>query len=362
MAINSHRLFFGYMRRFWLGIFISSTVGILYFFYFFYSEEGYLPTVTKNYHYLLTSLVTANIAGLMIYRSDLALNRLLPWKENLSTRLIVGMLVNALIAIAIILVICWIFLGLQTGSFVYKGLWTSYYEPLVKLMVITLMAVVLYSLIYFALFSYNEYAVVHIDAVKNHRRQLAVQFEALKSQLSPHYLFNSLNTISSLIFKDPNMAEDFIRRLAQTYQYILDNNEKQYITLREEVEFVKSYNYLLKVRFENNLHIEINLPPNVLDTKMPPLTLQMLVENAVKHNVISKEQPLHIYISAIDNTDIKVTNTKTKAPAHVTSFHIGLDNIKKRYSFFTNKAIKVENSNKFTVRLPVIRDEFAKTA
>lgn len=362
MAKFLNRLVSGYMRKFWLGFVISTIVGFLYFLYLFYSEEGYLPTITKNYPYLLASIITANIIAVLIYSTDVFLNRRLPWHEHLAARLMIGLVKNLAISIGVIFLSGSILAAIEFEGFDFDFLWVLYSDTSIKLIIITLIAVILYSLIYFALFSYNQYAVVHIDAVKNQRKQLKLQFDALKSQLSPHYLFNSLNTISSLIFKDPYLAEDFIRRLASTYQYILDNNQRQYVTLQEEVEFVKSYNYLLKVRFENNLHLDINLPPNIMESKMPPLTLQMLVENAVKHNVISKDQPVSIYISAIDNTDIKVTNTKTRVPAHVNSFHVGLDNIKKRYSYFTDKDIKIEDGSRFTVKLPVIKDEFSKTA
>ncbi|MBL6445331.1 histidine kinase [Fulvivirga sp. 29W222] len=362
MAKIINRLVSGYMRKFWLGFVISAIIGFIYFLYLFYSEEGYLPMITKNYSYLLASIVTANTIAVLIYQTDTLLNRGLSWQENLSARLVIGLCKNLIISIGIIILSGSILATIEFGEFDFDFLWVLYADTTIKLIIITLIAVVLHSLIYFALFSYNQYAVVHIDAAKKHRKQLKLQFEALKSQLSPHYLFNSLNTISSLIYKDPYMAEDFIRRLASTYQYILDNNQRRYVTLQEEIEFVKSYNYLLKVRFENNLHLDINLPPNIMQSKMPPLTLQMLVENAVKHNVISKDQPLSIYISAIDNTDIKVTNTKTKVPAHINSFKVGLENIRKRYSYFTDKNIKVEDGSKFTVKLPVIKSEFSKTA
>ena len=254
----------------------------------------------------------------------------------------------------VILVAGWIVLGLYTGNYNPYYHWPVHGETSIKILIITFIGVLINSIIDFALYSYNQYAIVQIDAAKAARRQLKLQFEALRSQLSPHYLFNSLNTISSLIFKDPDLAEDFIRRLASTYQYILNNNHKQFVTLAEEVEFVKSYDYLLKVRFENNLQLEINLPPNIMDSKIPPLTMQMLVENAVKHNVITKDQPLSIYIHAIDNTDIKITNTKTHAPSDISSFNIGLENIKKRYSYFTNKTVEIEDTQKFSVKLPVI--------
>jgi LytS/YehU family sensor histidine kinase len=176
----------------------------------------------------------------------------------------------------------------------------------------------------------------------------------LKSQISPHYLFNSLNTISSLIFKDTQSAEQFIRRLAQTYQYILSTQNKSYVLLKDEVEFVQSYYYLLRIRFQQQLTVDINLPSGIMNSKIPPLTLQMLVENAVKHNNMSNDKKLFIYITAQDNTYVKVMNTKTGNQFNVSSFKVGLENIRKRYQFFTEKQIEVKDDEKFVVSLPVI--------
>lgn len=357
-----HSPHFGTMKKFWLGFAVSTIVGCLYFTYLSYSELGEFPDLTENYVFLIVTVVASNFIGLLIYSSDRWLNKKLPWREHLSARLISGLLLNSIIAIGIIVLFGWGFTTILTEESNLTSLWQEYDAVAIKLFIITLIAVMVYTVIYFALYSYNQYAVVHIESVQTKRKQLSLQFEALRSQLSPHYLFNCLNTISSLIFKDAELAEDFIRRLAETYRYILQNNEKRCVTLAEEVEFVKSYHYLLKVRFENHLHLDINLPPGIMGSKIPPLTLQMLVENAIKHNMISKEMPLNIYIGAIDNTDIRVTNTKTATPENVSSFNIGLENIEKRYKYFTDKSIKVEDDKKFTVKLPVINMELATSA
>ncbi len=361
MGVNRTILYSNTMRKFWLGLTISTSIGLLYYTYLYYSVKGVAPGVDSNYSYALLSILVANVIGVLIFLSDKKLDKWIPWRKYMAGRLLLGIVINSFIAITIILLFGGIFLLSFDANARLGELWVTHHETILKLWIITLAGVIIYTIIYFALFSYKQYAIVQIDHVKGRRKQLQLQFEALKSQLSPHYLFNCLNTISSLIFKDPDLAEDFIRRLAETYQYILSNNEKQFVTLEEEVEFVKSYNYLLQVRFENNLKIDINLPRNVMKSKMPPLTLQMLVENAVKHNTITREQPLSIYIHAIDNTDIRVTNTKTTAPANVSSFHVGLENIKKRYEYFTKRQIKVEDSGKFTIQLPVI-NEIAKSA
>jgi two-component system LytT family sensor kinase len=359
---NYNTLVFEKMRKFWLGIIISTIVGLSYFLFLFYSEKGVFPNFGDNLPYMSICILTANLIGLTLYFSDNVLNKWISWRKHLSTRLIVGLLSNSIISIFIIGIVGGLFLKAISPRVLLLTHFDIHYDIIAKICIITIIAIVVYTVIYFALYSYNQYTVVHIEGAKSQRRQLELQFEALKGQLSPHYLFNCLNTISSLVFKDPAQAEDFIRRLASSYQYIISNNEKRFVTLQQEVEFVKSYNYLLQVRFENNLKLDINLPPNIMDTKIPPLTLQMLVENAVKHNVINKDKPLLIYISAIDNTDIKISNTKTEKPAQISSFHVGLDNITKRYQFFTDKPIKIEDGFNYTVTLPVIHNKTAKSA
>ncbi|HWA32865.1 MAG TPA: hypothetical protein VG737_01985, partial [Cyclobacteriaceae bacterium] len=118
----------------------------------------------------------------------------------------------------------------------------------------------------------------------------------------------------------------------------------------------------LQVRYEYHLQLEINLGQNVLDTMIPPMTIQLLVENAVKHNAISKDQPLLVYISSIDNTNIQVYNTKTRAVKPTTSFRVGLDNIHKRYSFFTSEKVVVRDDEKFLVQLPVLKKNTSNRA
>jgi LytS/YehU family sensor histidine kinase len=156
------------------------------------------------------------------------------------------------------------------------------------------------------------------------------------------------------------MAEEFIRRMADTFKYVLSNQKQQLVSVRQEVQFVKAYYYLLQVRYEHHLKLEINLPKNILDTPIPPLTLQILVENAVKHNQISKEQPLLVYISAQDNTHITVICTKTTSikPSH--SFKIGLENIRNRYEFFSSEKIVIKDDDRFIVQLPVLKQQKEK--
>jgi len=132
------------------------------------------------------------------------------------------------------------------------------------------------------------------EALKS--QQIRTQFEVLQNQMSPHFLFNSLNALTSLIAEDQKLAMDFTENLSDVYRYILQNREKELVTLRSELEFVKAYVFLQQMRYPDNLIMNYRIEEEFLDYHIAPLTLQMLIENAVKHNIISKGQPLEIEV------------------------------------------------------------------
>lgn len=334
-------------------MFLAATAGVLLYLYLYTSELGLFPS-THNISGFVASGITGAVAGLLIYFLNRLLDRWLSWKGSFAARFMAGFVSYVLLCFSLISAGVYGLVAFGKGGMLWKD-FTVYDDDLVwKLFIVLLVGSFIYSVIYSILFSYKQYAVTQIEVLQQERKQLELQFEALKSQLSPHYLFNSLNTISSLLYKDPQTAEQFIRRLAQTYQYILATHQKRYVTLEEELEFVKSYYYLLRIRFQQLLNIEINVPNNIIRSVIPPLTLQLLVENAVKHNTVSREKPLYIYISAIDNTQLKVVNTKTMVNNGATSTRIGLDNIRQRYRYFTTKDIEIRDDENYTVLLPVI--------
>ncbi len=330
------------MRKFIFLVLACTVLGFLFFLYLYYSKTGGLPSYPFPIDLILQAIVGTNLMGLLVFQTDPLLNRLLNWKTNFLLRFLTGFIVNVALAVTVIIL---------AGVFFLK----SEVEELWKLSILFTIGIFTYEIFYCWFFSYRYYAVTQVEQLRGERWHLELQFESLKSQISPHYLFNCLNTISSLLYKDSHMAEEYIRRMADTFRYVLSNQKQKLVSLREEVEFVKAYYYLLQVRYEHHLRLEINLPKNLLDTRIPPMALQMLVENAVKHNLISKDQPLLVYISAQDNTYVNVISTKTVAIQSVTSFRVGLDNIRNRYQFFTREKIVVKDDDKFTVQLPVIR-------
>ncbi len=185
--------------------------------------------------------------------------------------------------------------------------------------------------------------------------QNTAKFEALKSQLDPHFLFNSLNVLTSLIEEDQEKATQFTTSLSQVYRYVLEQRNKDLVKVKEEIDFIQVYAKLLLMRFEDAFELELS---NAINQELfiPPLALQLLIENAIKHNKISVQQPLKVSIEQ-ENDYLIVKNT-LQLKSHFTSENtgIGLSNIKSRYANFTNLPIQIiDKNNCFQVSLPLIK-------
>ncbi|WP_445750187.1 histidine kinase [Polaribacter sp.] len=180
------------------------------------------------------------------------------------------------------------------------------------------------------------------------------KFESLKSQIDPHFLFNSLNVLTSLISENPSQAEKFTTKLSKVYRYVLEQRNKDLIPLTEELTFAKTYMELLSMRFEDA--VQFNIPSSVSnhEFKIVPLSLQLLLENAVKHNVVSSSKPLIISIYE-ENDYLVIENNVNPKEAIGKSTKVGLQNIADRYGLITQKSVQIENNNKtFKVRIPLL--------
>ncbi len=180
------------------------------------------------------------------------------------------------------------------------------------------------------------------------------KYRSLKQQISPHFLFNSLNTLTSLMYEDRDLASDFVSRLATCYRYILDNREKDIVTLEKELQFLDAFIFMMKVRHEEAIYINTNIDVKTNEVLIPTLSLQMLVENALKHNYYSKEQPITININVKDNRLIVENNIRKRVDSETTT-RLGLANIKKRYAFYTVKDVIIDNDRGiFKVSMPLL--------
>ena len=185
------------------------------------------------------------------------------------------------------------------------------------------------------------------------REAVELQYKALKNQVNPHFLFNSLNTLSSLVYQNQETAVKFIKQLSDVYRYVLEHKDNELVKVGEEINFVEKYVFLQKIRFGENLKIEIDIPEKK-NRVVAPLSLQMLVENAIKHNIASSENPLSIHVFC-ENGYIIVKNNLQRKSVVKDSGGIGLSNIRSRYKFLTDKEPVVEETaDKFIVKIPLI--------
>lgn len=181
---------------------------------------------------------------------------------------------------------------------------------------------------------------------------LRAQLLSLQQQISPHFLFNSLSTLKHIAHDKG--TKDFVVQLSHVYRYLLNINEQQVTKLADELNFIDSYLYILYQRFEGDLKVQIDIPEKYHHYLIPPLAIQLLIENAIKHNALSPEMPLLIEIFIQDET-VTVRNTLQPKKYPVESTRLGLQNINERFQLLFDKQIKIENTaDSFTVHLPVI--------
>lgn len=179
------------------------------------------------------------------------------------------------------------------------------------------------------------------------------QYEALKNQLNPHMLFNSLNTLRSLVREDQDKAQEYIQELSRVLRYTLQGNDSKSVCVKDEIEFVSAYIFLLKMRFEDNLSFDICIDNKYANYYLPPMAVQMLIENAVKHNEISDRHPLNIRIYT-EGEELIVTNPVQPKLTVTTGTGIGLANLAKRYYLLYKREIQISENEQFTIRIPLI--------
>jgi two-component system LytT family sensor kinase len=193
-----------------------------------------------------------------------------------------------------------------------------------------------------------------IDVEKYKTESANAQLQILKNQINPHFLFNNLSVLSSLIYKSQDKAVDFINELSKVYRYVLDNNS-ELVPLKEEMEFLDHYIYLLKIRFDNSISFRIEIDEANKNDYLPPMCLQTLVENTIQHNEASQTNPLEISIFT-KNSSLFVENPIQPRSDLKESSKTGLDNIQARYSFFTEDKVEIIKDDKvFRVKLPLIK-------
>jgi len=229
-------------------------------------------------------------------------------------------------------------------------------ESVLKSVLVIIIAACFITNIYEILFLNREKEDTETRVEQLNVAKAQAELEALKNQIDPHFIFNSLNTLSFLITRDPKSARLYNDTLARVYRYILSNKERDLVLLREETEFISNYFYLLKIRFADAISMTIEI--NDLSAEnylIPPISMQALVENAIKHNEFSEKKPLAINVS-IHSDYVIVKNDLNRRNGAQPGSKIGLSNLDNRYKLLTKRNIIVENNfESFTVKLPIIR-------
>ncbi len=203
--------------------------------------------------------------------------------------------------------------------------------------------------------NFNHVKQAENQAAMVQKELLLSKYEALKNQVNPHFLFNSFSVLSSLIHENQDLASEFLDKLSKMYRYMLDNRDNQMVSLKKEVQFMKSYIFLLKARHEESLQIDIDLDLDEESYYVPTLSLQMLIENAIKHNNFSKSNPLTIRIFNEEDGYLVVENELRTKKQEIQSTKVGLENIKNRYNYQSEKRVIIsESDSHFTVKLPIL--------
>jgi hypothetical protein len=294
------------------------------------------------------SLLIGGSMAIGITRISSWLDKKHPWLENPLKRLVLQVLLTLGFSLLVIFIAVVVIISMnQDTNFMDSAFESGLFMIKTAVIFLTLSLLITYAITFFV--NWNK-SVVMQEQMK--REQLALQYETLKSQVNPHFLFNSLNAVTSLISTDPDKAILFVKKLSEVFRYVLEQKDNEIITLDTELQFLDSYIFLQKIRFGENLTVNIDVSDRKL--LIVPLSLQLLIENAIKHNVISKEHPLTINITSKEGNYLVVSNNLKKKRA-LTSNNLGLENIRSRYQFFTtNPLIVTESESEFRVEIPLI--------
>lgn len=277
-----------------------------------------------------------------------SLNNFYSWNEAPWKRLLLQFILNGSMAAIIVIPASAIYLQI-TNQFITQ-------DKIQSLIVTGFLIAIITNFYYEAFYLFTQWKKSLVLTEKFKNESIRSQLKSLRNQINPHFLFNSLNTLSVLIDKDPDTAKHFVEELSDVYRYVLNRLGNLMVTITEELEFLESYKYLLDKRHGGNINIDIRVEEKYMSYDIPPLALQLLIENAVKHNVVSRAKPLSIEIFTEDDEFLVVRNSMQKKQAQPISTGIGLKNIRSRFQHLAKRSIEVEETESyFVVKLPLVK-------
>ena len=317
---------------------------------------GYLMCSTC-FEQIETAISTISYSGLIwlfLWKGNELLviqtDKRLPWLEAPQKRFFISfglMLVYTILASSIISYVFYIMIFKQDFN-------AQVTENIIQTVVSSIIFTSFIMLIFISISFFKSWRQAAINEEKFRKEHISSQYEALKNQVNPHFLFNSLNALSSLVYENQDKAVEFINRLSDVYRYVLDTRDKEVVRLSDEMEFVSAFLQLQYARHESNLNVSIDIQS--MAGYVLPLSIQMLVENAIKHNIVSDEEPLHIDI--VRQGESIVVSNRLQPKLKVNSSNQGLANIKSRYAMVSDQHVMIEDTGGvFKVVLPILKME-----
>jgi len=338
---------------------IGFTVGIVFFLidwaYSVFIKDGIMfnqNTLIKFGYYQLYSIV---ITSVNVYFFDYLNN--IKWKKYGKYRLAIGVFGSIALTLLSIFLLR-LFQGIAIEG---NGFEEFYFNEIQRIgyysiiLIITIASSALFHAVYF----YKELQKGKVTKQKIIAGTASAQFDALKNQLDPHFLFNSLNVLTSLIDENPDAAQNFTTSLSKVYRYVLEQKNKELISVDEELKFAKTYVRLLKMRFEDSIIFEIPEKASNPEAKVVPLSLQLLLENAVKHNIVNSSNPLKIRIYEKEG-NLVVENVLQPKEVIKKSSGVGLTNIMQRYSLLSDRKVVInKTASHFSVAIPMLTKQIS---
>lgn len=310
----------------------------------------YFKIEIEWYYALVTiTLVTLFIAEAGRVFQPIFLRKIIKTKNKISG------LVYFFITCSVVTVILTTSTVLLESMFLHNYSFENSLIPLKLNLIYGVLINLLFHLINAIFFYFKEYKLQLIEAEQLKSTTAQAELQVIKSQINPHFLFNNLNVLSSLVMQNNAEANKFIEAFSQVYRYILNNQNKELVELKTELDFIKPYIFLLEKRFSQGIKITIDIPAKYDNSFIIPASLQMLIENAIKHNIATRIKPLHILLHANGNNSLEVSNNLQLRETVENSTEIGLNNITKRYFLVSGREVLVNKTNDaFTVTLPLL--------
>ena len=342
------KLFRDLVKPFTILQFLIAHLGLSFVILFLFTSET-ITNVPDFLFYLLWSFSITFTQWIGAALVNNLLDRKIKWKDKPVLRSILGITILVMYSVIAFMVVKYSMYFLKYGSVPPEG-----WDFVSTSSFITVAISFNISLIFTAIGFFKAWKKAVAKAEELNVEMMAYRYEALRNQINPHFLFNSFNVLSDLVYADQSMAVKFINQLSDLFRYVLDSRDKELVSLKDELEFMNSYIYLLKTRFEEKLVLKIDLEADA-DELIVPMTLQLLVENAVKHNEVSEAFPLQIHILR-NESYLEVENTLRIKKVGEDSKNTGLKNIIQQFSYFTERPIDVIDSDgKFLVRVPILK-------